>query len=96
MNILEFLGAWDASIKDATKNIPRNSDADITMILNWVYGFAGVVAVGFIVYGAVNYVMTQGDPGKIKQAGQTIAFALIGLAVVLLAAAITNFVAGAV
>ena len=39
--------------------------------------------------------MTQGDPGKIKQAGQTIAYAAIGLAVVLLAAAITNFIAGA-
>ena len=31
----------------------------------------------------------------LKQAGQTIAFAVIGLAVVLLAAAITNFIAGA-
>ena len=46
-------------------------------------------------YGAINYVTTQGDPGKIKQAGQTIAFAVIGLAVVLLAAAITNFVMNA-
>lgn len=95
-DILRFLGDWGQSIKDATTNIPKNNDASITSVLNWVYGFAGVVAVGFIVYGAINYVMTQGDPGKIKQAGQTIAFAVIGLAVVLLAAAITNFVAGVV
>lgn len=96
MNILKLFGDWQSSIQNATNNIPKNTDASIPSILNWVYGFAGVVAVGFIVYGAVNYVMTQGDPGKIKQAGQTIAFAVIGLAVVLLAAAITNFVAGAV
>ena len=96
MSILEVFGDWQSSIESATNNIPKNSDASITSVLNWVYAFAGIVAVGFIVYGAVNYVMTQGDPGKIKQAGQTIAFALIGLAVVLLAAAITNFVAGAV
>ncbi len=95
MKILEFIGDWQSSIQSATNNIPKNTDASIPTVLNWVYAFAGVVATGFIVYGAVNYVMTQGDPGKIKQAGQTIAFAVIGLAVVLLAAAITNFVAGA-
>lgn len=96
MNTLKLFAAWQDSIKTATENIPRNTDASVVSILNWVYAFAGVVAAGFIVYGAVNYAMTQGDPGKIKQAGQTIAFALIGLVVVILAAAITNFVAGAI
>ena len=96
MNTFKIFADWQSSLQNATNNIPKNSDASITLVLNWVYGFAGVVAVGFIVYGAINYVMTQGDPGKIKQAGQTIAFAVIGLAVVLLAAAITNFVAGAI
>ena len=83
------------SLKGATGNIPKNTDISVQAILNWVYAFAGLVAVGFIVYGAINYVTTQGDPGKIKQAGQTIALAVIGLAVVLLAAAITNFVMNA-
>lgn len=82
-------------LSSAADNMPKNTTIDITAILNWVYALAGLVAVGFIVYGAVNYAMTQGDPGKIKQASQTIAFAVIGLVVVLLAAAITNFVAGA-
>ena len=72
--------------------MPKNTEISVQSILNWVYALAGLVAVGFIVYGAVNYVTTQGDAGRVKQAGQTIAFAVIGLAVVLLAAAITNFV----
>lgn len=83
------------ALDDAVTNIPKNNDLSVTGVLNWVYAFAGLVAVGFIVYGAVNYAMTQGDPGKVKQAGQTIAYAVIGLGIVLLAAAITNFIAGA-
>lgn len=97
MKILEILGDMKSSLENAgiKDQIPQNKGFNITGILNFVYAFAGLVAVGFIVYGAVNYAMTQGDPGKIKQAGQTIAFAIIGLIVVLIAAAVTNFVAGA-
>lgn len=95
MDIMKFLGDWRSGIDNATKNIPQNTQFNIQTVLNWVYAFAGIVAVGFIIYGAVNYAMTQGDPGKIKQASQTIVFAVIGLVVVLIAAAITNFVLGA-
>ena len=97
-SVIEILGSMKSSIQGAAENIPKNTDLQangIQTILNWVYAFAGLVAVGFIVYGAINYALTQGDPGKVKQAGQTIAFAVIGLAVILLAAAITNFVASA-
>jgi hypothetical protein len=84
------------SLEGAVENIPKNTNLDIITLFNWVYGFAGIVAVFFIVYGAVLYVTTQGDYAKIRQASQTIAFALVGLAVVLVAAAITNFVAKAI
>lgn len=97
MKILEIFGGVDVEshLKSAADNMPKNTGIEVTTILNWIYALGGIVAVGFIVYGAVNYAMTQGDPGKIKQASQTIAYAIIGLVVVLLAAAITNFVAGA-
>ncbi|MBR1875413.1 hypothetical protein IJ798_03500 [Candidatus Saccharibacteria bacterium] len=93
--MFKILADWGTGLNKAAENIPKNTDLNIFGVLNWIYAFAGLVAAGFIVYGAVNYAMTQGDPGKIKQAGQTIAYAAIGLAVVLLAAAITNFIAGA-
>ena len=93
--MIEFLADWQENVKKAADNIPKNEDLNLVGVLNWFYALAGLVAAGFIVYGAVNYAMTQGDPGKVKQAGQTIAYALIGLAVVLLAAAITNFIASA-
>ena len=93
-DVLKVIAKVDfkSKLQGAVDNMPKNTEISVQSILNWVYALAGLVAVGFIVYGAVNYVTTQGDSGKIKQAGQTIAFAVIGLAVVLLAAAITNFV----
>ena len=93
--IFAALTSAKEQLKGAADNIPKNTDLSIADILNWVYAFGGLVAVGFIVYAAVIHATTQGDPSKIRQANQTIAYALVGLAVILLAAAITNFVAGA-
>ena len=93
---LTILADWKDSVKHSLERAPHNQNVDILVILNWVYAGAGLVAAGFIVYGAVNYLMAQGEPAKIKQASQTIAFAVIGLIVVLIATAVTNFIAGGV
>lgn len=93
---MNFFGDIQSHLTNAAENMPRFTGLNVTNILNSIYAFAGLIATGFIVYGAINYVNAQGDPGKIRSGGQTIAFALIGLVVVILAAAITNFVAGAV
>lgn len=58
----------------------------------WAYTVAGLVAVAFIIYGGVKYVISQGDPGKARSAMQTIIYAVAGLIVVLMAAAITALV----
>lgn len=82
-------------VKDATNgvNLPKNDpNLMITSILNMAYAVAGIVAVGFIIYGGVTYATSVGDPSKIKKASQTLLYSIIGLVVVLLAAAITNFV----
>lgn len=63
-------------------------------VFNWAYVVAGIVAVIFIIKGAVDYLLSQGDPGKVRKATQAIIYAVVGLVVVLLAAAITNFVVG--
>lgn len=59
---------------------------------NWAYGMAGVVAVAFIVKGGIEYIVSQGDPGKVSKATRSIIYALAGLIIVLLAFAITTFV----
>lgn len=95
-NLIIFGKSMKESLQESAQNIPKSTSIDISSILNWIYALAGLVAVGFIVLGAINYATAVGDSSKVKQAGQTILFAIIGLVVVLIAAAITNFAAGAV
>lgn len=63
-------------------------------IFTWAYTVSGIVAVAFIVRGAVEYLTSQGDPGRTSKATRSIIFAVVGLVIVILAAAITNFVMG--
>ncbi|MBR0480305.1 hypothetical protein IJJ46_00545 [Candidatus Saccharibacteria bacterium] len=72
-----------------------NAAADsnyIQNIFNGVYGIAAIVAVAFIIVGAVNYIMSSGDPSKVAKAKNTIMYSVIGLVIVVLASAITAFV----
>ncbi len=70
-------------------------DADndyLQNVFNSVYGVAGVVAVVIIVFGGIQYITSQGESGKVAKAKNTIMYAVIGLIIIILAAAITSFV----
>lgn len=91
--ILRILADAKTDVEGKINALPNNAaSGNLNNVLNWVYAVSGVVAVGVIIYGGIKYITSQGDPGKAKQASQIIAYALVGLAVVGLAAAITNFV----
>ena len=64
----------------------------ITGIVNAVIAVCGLVAVVFVVVGGINYMTSNGDSGKIEKAKKTILYALIGIAITVLAFAIVNFV----
>lgn len=64
----------------------------IVGIINGIVAVLGIVAAIFIVVGGVNYMTSQGDPGKTKKAKDTILYATIGLIIAALAFAIVNFV----
>lgn len=61
-------------------------------VFSWAYTVAGLVAVIFIIKSGFEYVIAKGDPGKLQKAMRGIIYAVVGLAIVLLAAAITFFV----
>jgi hypothetical protein len=61
-------------------------------ILNWAYLGIGIAGVVVLIIGGVQYVTSEGDPGKTKVAQQTITYAIIGILVAIAAAAITSFV----
>ena len=64
----------------------------VVAIINGIIGVLGLVAVGVVIIGGIQYMTSSGDAGKVKKAKDTILYGLIGLAVCVLAFAIVNFV----
>lgn len=96
-NILTIIADAKSDINDKINDLPNSGGVgtpELSNILMWIYAAAGLIAVAVIVYGGIKYVMSQGDPGKTKQASQILAYAVVGLFVVLLAGAITAFATG--
>lgn len=64
--------------------------AAIVEILLRIIGLAAVV---FVIYGGVQFVISQGEPEQIKNARTTIFNALIGLVIAIFASVIVNLIA---
>lgn len=64
----------------------------VTTFLNGVYFIAGFLAVLMIIIGSINFVISSGDSSKTTKARNTILYSVIGLVIVALAFAITQFV----
>ena len=77
------------------KNSENNLVKSIQDIISWIIGVLGLVCVVVMIVGGVNYMVSAGDPGKVKKAKDTVLYGLIGLVVCVLAFAIVNFVIGA-
>jgi high-affinity K+ transport system ATPase subunit B len=70
----------------------QDLETDVSKGIKAAIFCAGIVAVFVIILGGVNYMMSQGDSGKIAKAKNTIIYGLIGLIVTILAFAIVSFV----
>lgn len=70
----------------------EKAENTVKSVLQTVFLWTGIVAVIVIVIGGIFYTISQGDPGKIKKAKDTILYAIIGLIVSLLSFAIVTFV----
>ena len=72
------------------------SGSDILLIglavLDDLIRIAALVAVGYVIYGGIQYVISQGSPDATSKAQQTIINALIGVVVSILAASIVGFI----
>lgn len=63
-------------------------------IISILLRIAALAAVGFIIYGGIGYITSQGDPESTGRAKGTIVNAMVGLAIAVMAAAIVTFIAG--
>lgn len=103
----KFLGlpTWYHYLNDGTKMAMENGHCvvkdfnfpiDLALVglglLDIALRLAGLVAIGFVIYGGFQFVTSQGDPEASKHARQTIINALIGLVIALFATALVAFV----
>ncbi len=90
-----FLGftSWDCgvnitdqdSLKTGIWQIVANVATDITVA-------AAYLVIGYVIYGGYLYTFSGGDPGKVATGRKTLAQAFIGLAIVMFANIIMNFI----
>ena len=74
----------------------RDLPTAIITIVNYVLIIVGVLALAYLVYGGFLYITSHGDSGQVDEAKSTIVNAVIGIVVIGVAAALVNFVVGAV
>ena len=79
----------DLNLGGAPKTVGANN---VETLLFTVYFWAGIIAVVIIIIGGIRYTTSNGDAGQVKSAKDTILYAVVGLIVIIMAAAITQFV----
>lgn len=96
-----FLGfrSWDACLEHDAKGVPQiKSLEDVgkigLMVVEFFIKLIGYLAVGFIVWGGIKYLKSQGEPGETAAARQIITNALMGLILAILSVAIVQFIVG--
>lgn len=76
--------------------LPRTGVSDFLLvalaIVDDLLRIAGFVAIGFIIYGGILYVTSQGSPDQTGKAQNTIINALVGLVMAVLATAFVSFI----
>lgn len=93
------LEPWYACIQDSSGRIVIDHLNDVWLVVLTIIEDAlkigGYIAVGFIVWGGIKYIKSNGAPGEAAQARDVIRNALIGLVITLVSVAIVEFVVGA-
>lgn len=74
-------------------NFPNDTGKVLLAVVEILLRVAGMVAVGFVIYGGFRYILSQGDPEQNTAARSTIINALIGIVIATIATVIVSFVA---
>jgi NAD/NADP transhydrogenase beta subunit len=84
---------------DVTKGTapPTNSvETAINNIMNWFFVIVLIVAVIFLLWAGFLFITAGGDPDKVNTARQNVMYAMVGVAVAVLAKGIVSLVQGLV
>lgn len=87
------------NLQDANCEVTIDQLGDIkTLIANGIeigLMIAGFVAVGFIIYGGFQYIVSGGEPAGIKRAKDTIVNAVVGLILAMVSFGVVRFISDA-
>jgi hypothetical protein len=92
---LSFPGTDNLDLPSQISKINPDKDGLFgSTIIGWALGvlfaFGVAMALLFVVYGGIKWIMSEGDPKNIETARNTIIYSLIGLAIISLSALIVN------
>lgn len=89
---LDFQEASDGTC-DVSADIPEDVGKIVLAIFEIILRIGGLVAVVMVVYGGIQYVLSQGEPDRTKTAKNTIINAMIGLVIAMSSVAVVNLIA---
>ena len=95
--MMNLLMAIFAVTKDGvTVDIPEVAANNTTLqnIFNVALAGAGALAVAFVIWGGIKYILSQGAPDETNKAKDTIMYAVFGIVIVMLSFVIVNYVIG--
>lgn len=102
-NAADFLGipAWYDGLTDSNGNIDLQGKEIGTVVIivalnitDIVLRLAGIVAVGFVIWGGIQYILARGEPNGVANGKKTLTHAIIGLIIAIASSAIVGFVSG--
>jgi len=66
----------------------------VAAVIEMLLRVGTLISIGFIVWGGIQLITSQGEPGSVKSARETIQNAIIGLVITILATVFVGFIAG--
>ena len=98
-----FLGlrAWYDGLTEADCSVKSPADDAETKIFVWtivlnitsmILGIVGYLAIALVMWGGIQYMLAQGDPGKLAKGKKTITNAVIGIIITMSASIISGAV----
>ncbi|OGH21411.1 MAG: hypothetical protein A2958_01290 [Candidatus Levybacteria bacterium RIFCSPLOWO2_01_FULL_38_13] len=82
---------WGDCVKDSVATL-QCIPTVFQNVINWALVGGGIVALFFIIWSGIKYIRSGGTEDKVKEARETLTYAIIGLVVILLSFAIINFI----
>lgn len=95
------LRPWYSGLTMDDKCVVQSPDEDGMTLFVWtivlnvlsdIFVIAGYLAIGFVIYGGMMYIMSSGEPGKVARGKQILVSATIGLIIAILATVIVNII----